>query len=183
MFQLHGDKHDVILIHTLNRLETWRNSPRQSRSLYFEISLYSLACAAYFVEFSWSDFLIIIDALNDDKLCVIMFSVLIRWLLNFDKTYSNHSAIWNNSIWLMMNIFYERDRYFLWKKILKTKLIANRALFQKILCSFVSTYNCCKTCSEVDMTCSSTFLKDFIVCFKNFSEIYSGIVDTNNENW
>lgn len=50
----------------------------------------------------------------------------------------------------------------------------------------VSTYNWWKTCSEVDMTCSSTFLKDFIVtnfCFKNFSEIYSGIVDINNENW
>lgn len=52
-----------------------------------------------------------------------------RWLLNFDKTYSNHSAIVNNSIWLMMNIFYEGDKYFLRKKILKTKLIANRALF------------------------------------------------------
>ena len=51
-----------------------------------------------------------------------------RWLLNFDKTYSNHSAIRNNSIWLMMNIFYEGDKYFLWKTILKTKLIANSAL-------------------------------------------------------
>ena len=117
------------LSHTLNRLEKWRNSPKQSRSLYFEISLYSLAYAAYFVEFSWSDSVIITDALNDDKPCVIMFSVSMRWLLNFDKTYSNHSAIWNNSIWLMMNIFYEGNKYFLWKKILKTKLIANRALF------------------------------------------------------
>ena len=52
-----------------------------------------------------------------------------RWLLNFGTTYSNHSAIWNNSIWLMMNIFYEGNKYFLWKKILKTKLIANGALF------------------------------------------------------
>ena len=83
-------------------MEKWRNSPKQSRSLYFEISLYSLACAACFVEFSWSDSVIITDALNDDKLCVFGFNA---WLLNFDKTYSNHSAIWNNSIWLMMNIF------------------------------------------------------------------------------
>jgi len=52
-----------------------------------------------------------------------------RWLLNFDKTYSNHSATWNNSVWPMTNISYEGDKYFLWKKILKTKLIANRALF------------------------------------------------------
>ena len=29
----------------------------------------------------------------------------------------------------MMNIIYEGDKYFPWKKILKTKLIANRALF------------------------------------------------------